>query len=69
MTHLWLQRLTEEVRHLQKRVDSERQEKEVIARELESLLKHVESSSGTVDEGFVQAKWMRDIVALRKKVS
>lgn len=54
---------------MQKRVDSERQEKEVIARELESLLKHVESSSGTVDEGFVQAKWMRDIVALRKKVS
>ncbi|KAK7485372.1 hypothetical protein BaRGS_00023320 [Batillaria attramentaria] len=61
-----VKRLSGEVKRLEGEVDAQRREKEVLAGELETLLRRLETSSSS-DGSTVQARCVRDIIALKKK--
>nr|KAG5702334.1 hypothetical protein BaRGS_003001 [Batillaria attramentaria] len=61
-----VKRLSGEVKRLEGEVDAQCREKEVLAGELETLLRRLETSSSS-DGSTVQARCVRDIIALKKK--
>ena len=64
----FFQRLSAEVKRLEAQLAMEREEKEMLSAELETLFQRLERSAASTDEGTSLARCMRDIIALKKKV-